>query len=153
MSPLMHLTPPLLAKRLMAGLVMPWMWELPCGIWNQAFSSQNFNLVEWAWELYTEGTLLEALDPKLEKAYDVARWRRCWNWGCCAPRVYKFKMRIWMGIDTWRLLLNSKFKRAGCIGHQLASLSIHIITYARYTVWAWHIWMTDGRCRVYVDGT
>jgi hypothetical protein len=38
--------------------------------------SERMILVECAWELYTEGTLLEALDPKLEKAYDVGEMEK-----------------------------------------------------------------------------
>lgn len=44
-------------------------------------------LVEWAWELYTQGTLLEACDPKLGKAYDVGEMEKVLKLGllCSHP--------------------------------------------------------------------
>jgi len=44
-------------------------------------------LMEWAWELYTEGTLLEASDPKLGKAYDVGEMEKVLKLGllCSHP--------------------------------------------------------------------
>jgi len=43
--------------------------------------------VEWVWELYTQGTLLEASDPKLGKAYDVGEMEKVLKLGllCSHP--------------------------------------------------------------------
>jgi serine/threonine protein kinase len=50
--------------------------------------AERMNLVEWAWELYTEDRLLEASDPKLEKGRsDVGEMEKVLKLGllCCHP--------------------------------------------------------------------
>jgi hypothetical protein len=50
--------------------------------------AERMILTEWAWELYTEGSLVEASDPKLGKQYDVVEMDKVLKLGllCCHPK-------------------------------------------------------------------
>ncbi|KAK9284026.1 hypothetical protein L1049_012285 [Liquidambar formosana] len=61
--------------------------EVMCG--RRPIEEGKPPLVDWVWQLMSQGQLMDALDQRLRTngGFDKRKWRGCYIWACCAPTL------------------------------------------------------------------